>query len=223
MSIAESMARAQAAVDAAMNIPLDTLHTDGVALLGLLATISVAVMGYKTMFAQGASGNLNAFGARVLLTVIALLALWWLVNDGYSEVFVRGLDASFVQIAEKLMPGAGTGSHLGAAAEIFMNVYNSIGAALNRVYEGSWGLGVLTATAKNLPAILCMLFSMMVIIFSMMAYMSMQIISVILVKLALIIGPIFLPWALFNQTSFLTAGWLRFFLSASLYKVLGKP
>ena len=59
------------------------------------------------------------------------------------------------------------------------------------------------------------------ILFSGLVYIAMYIISMVLFYVAAALGPVMIPWVLFEPMSFLFDGWVRFVISASLYKVVG--
>lgn len=218
MEIAESIQRAADATETAMNFPISTLQGDGVALLGLLSVIAVVLVGYQT--ATDPNGNMRKFVSRVIVLALSVGILAWVVGAGFGTVFVEGIDASLSAAADKLFAGAASGKGMVIAAEAWTQIYSAIADAFARIYEDAGMLDVLTVTAQNLPAIVALVFSLMLIVLNMVAFFSLQALSVMLVKLALLIAPLFLPWALFSQTSFLAAGWLRFFLQAGLLKAL---
>lgn len=218
MEIAESIRKAADATEAAMNFPIDTLQGDGIALLGLLAVIAVAIAGYQV--ATDPNGNMRKLMSKVIVLILSLGILSWVVGAGFGTIFVEGIDASLSKAADKLFKGAASREGMVVAAEAWTQIYTSIADAFGRIYEDTGMFDVLTVTAQNLPAIIALVVSICLIVLNMMAFFSLQALSVMLVKLALLIAPLFLPWALFSQTSFLAAGWLRFFLQASLLKVL---
>lgn len=218
MEIAESIRKAADATEAAMNFPIDTLQGDGITLLGLLAVIAVAIAGYQV--ATDPNGNMRKLMSKVIVLILSLGILSWVVGAGFGTIFVEGIDASLSKAADKLFKGAASREGMVVAAEAWTQIYTSIADAFGRIYEDTGMFDVLTVTAQNLPAIIALVVSICLIVLNMMAFFSLQALSVMLVKLALLIAPLFLPWALFSQTSFLAAGWLRFFLQASLLKVL---
>jgi len=218
MEIAESIQKAADATEAAMNFKIDVLQGDGIALLGLLAVIAVAIAGYQV--ATDPNGNMRKLMSKVIVLILSLGILSWVVGAGFGTIFVEGIDASLSKAADKLFKGAASREGMVVAAEAWTQIYTSIADAFGRIYEDAGMFDVLTVTAQNLPAIIALVVSICLIVLNMMAFFSLQALSVMLVKLALLIAPLFLPWALFSQTSFLAAGWLRFFLQASLLKVL---
>lgn len=218
MEIAESIQKAAEATEAAMNFPIDTLQGDGIALLGLLGVIAVAIAGYQV--ATDPNGNMRKLMSKVIVLILSLGILSWVVGAGFGTIFVEGIDASLSKAADKLFKGAASREGMVVAAEAWTQIYTSIADAFSLIYEDAGMFDVLTVTAQNLPAIIALVVSICLIVLNMMAFFSLQALSVMLVKLALLIAPLFLPWALFSQTSFLAAGWLRFFLQASLLKVL---
>lgn len=218
MDINESILKAADATEAAMNFPIDTLQGDGVALLGLLGVLAVVVVGYQTM--ADPNGNLRKLVSKAIVLALSVGILAWVVGAGFGTVFVEGIDASLSKAADKLFAGAASKDGMVVAAEAWTQIFNAVADAFGRMYEDAGMLDVLTVTAQNIPAIVGLLFSLILIVLNIMAFFSLQALSIMLVKLALLIAPLFLPWALFSQTSFLAAGWLRFFLQAGLLKVL---
>lgn len=91
--------------------------------------------------------------------------------------------------------------------------------------QGSTGsLGSIWALVKNLPLILLAFFAKAL---AMLAVLIMTLVFVVVVQfgslllsIALCLGPVLAPWYLLPATDFLFDGWLKFTVSAGLYKVV---
>lgn len=203
---------------AVASVPLDVLHADGVALLTALAGLALVLQGFRVWLGDA---GMNKLFAQLAWSLVCIGALFWLVNDGLTGFFADGIDASFVAIANKLMPGAGDGSSMKAALTILWETMQHVGQLYDKLFEGVGRLDVLTVFFKNLFSILIILFAQFMLLLAMIAFMTISTVSMVLVKIALIIAPVLIPWAMFNISAFLFVGWLRFFVTASLYKVVG--
>ncbi len=219
MDIAESIAKASKAIDAALAFPLDTLQGEGVTLLALLSVLAFIMAGYRTMLHE--NPNIRSLVSQLVVTAAGIGLMAWVVGSGFGLIFVEGIDGSIGKAADMIFPGANSSDTMVLAGEAWLVIYTAVSDGVGRIYEGAWALEVLTVTAKNIGALAGLVIALVMVALNIMAFFSLQILSVMLLKLALLIAPLFLPWLLFSQTSFLAASWLRFFLSASLLKLLG--
>lgn len=218
-SIGELVDQINAIVDGSVaSVPLGVLHSDGLALLTALAGLALVLQGYRVWVKDE---GINKLFAQLAVSLMFIGALFWLVNEGLTQLFADGIDASFMMIANKLMPGAGDGDSWKAGVSIMWETMQHVGELYSKLFDGVGRLDVLSVFFKNLLSILIIIFAQLVLLIAMIAFMTISTLSMIMVKIALIIAPVLIPWAMFNVSAFLFVGWLRFFITASLYKVVG--
>lgn len=198
------------------------LQPEGMKLFGLLAIISLAWMGIRVVLEEGDVSGI--FGNLMRTLIMIGLTYWFLTPEGYNLVFKQGIGGSLEAIAGMMHPGGGTVSESITAA-----VSQMIGhiAKLSDVIR-SWtgesdpdALDYLLTFFSNLLPMMFMLAAIIFLFFAAAVYFVMALVSLVMMHIALALGPIFIPWLLIPYTSFLFDGWLRFLIVAAMYKVVG--
>ncbi len=165
----------------------------------------------------------EAVGELVVFFLSAGLVFGALSNWG--EVVGR-IDESFHWLAAQatdLPPGEqaplrGLELALDPAFSILNTAFQSPGLSFSTLAD----LGnTFASTGFWLASFLMKLLIVAFILFSGLVYIAMYIISMVLFYVAAALGPVMIPWVLFAPMSFLFDGWVRFVISASLYKVVG--
>jgi type IV secretory pathway VirB6-like protein len=196
---------------------------DGRVLAGLLLAIVIAW--------DGIIGMLAGSGANEFLSkLIKHLTTAGFVAAMLSGVLVEPINQSFDALADKISGGkTSIGSAVGSIQQAAATIWSGKPAAgptdgqtvSQGVVESWWNSltgGRLTQMALEF------IMSALIVIVILVAgaiFIAQFLISQILIKLALIIMPVMIPWMIFNKTEFLFDGWLRFFLSAGMQKVVG--
>lgn len=208
-----------AVVDAAVNsVNLTVLQPEGLRLFGMLAGLAFILAGYKVFVRDEGSHKLFV---QLAWTSFLIFLLSWFVGDGYLFIFDESINQSFNRIADKLLPGSSNGSAWTAAMSIMWDALQKIAGMLTKIYQDVSVWDTWTVFFKNLVAICILLFAVLVVLIGMVMFMTISTASSILVNVALIIGPVLIPWAMFNVTAFLFVGWLRLFVASALIKVVG--
>lgn len=126
------------------------------------------------------------------------------------------------------LTGNPTGDVSGIASGAFTGLYGMIGLlmqALMKPFSSSHGflggmeaIGVLFA---NLPMVLFLGLAIVFLWFAGITLFVMATIGLIMFKVADVFAPLFVPFLALPVVSWLFDGWLRFLLSASMYKIAG--
>lgn len=188
------------------------LQPAGERLLGALALLLLAWTGLRNALAGAPLNQSLADVAGILLVGSALygaLARWgWLAGV---------VEQSFDYLAVQLRGAPLRGGEAAQAAALALDPALSILATAVRLPASLlptelllWGLALALKLAVVLVALLCG-----------GIYVSMYLLSVCLFAVAVALGPVMLPWLLGGPFGFLFDGWLRFLVSAALYKLLG--
>lgn len=214
--------RAGGIVDAAIaSINLNALTPTGLSLFFSLAAFVVSWRGIKLAMASGESKSLSPIMNQLISTIFGVSIVYYLLTSGFDMVFVQGVDGSLKKVASILLPGGMSGSVIITSISSMNDALTSVSKMMSDLFKDASVLDTLTVFFKNLPTILVLSFTELLIIVGIIAYFGIVSISFVMVKIALILAPIFIPWLLLPATSFLFVGWLRFLISSSLYQVVG--
>jgi len=221
-SFIEIFQKAGAIVDAAVaGYDVHVLSATGMNLFWAMAAFVVSWRGVKIAMASGEARGLSLIMNEFLKTIFGVTIVFFLVGTGFDMVFVQGVDGSLKQVSNILLPGGMGGGGINTSIESMYEAQKAVSEMMSNLFKNATVFDTLTVFFKNLPTILVLGFVEILIIIGIMAYFSLISMSFILVKIALVIAPIFIPWLLLPATSFVFMGWLRFLIQASLYQVVG--
>ncbi|MDP2152203.1 MAG: type IV secretion system protein [Methylotenera sp.] len=193
----------------------------GMNLFWAMAAFVVSWRGIKLAMASGEARGLSPLMNQFLNTIFGVTIVLFLMSSGFDLVFVEGINGSLQQVAGILLPGGMSGSVVNTSISSMYQGLNSVSQMMSDLFKDATVLDTLTVFFKNLPTILVMGFVQLLIIIGILAYFALVSLSFVLVKIALVLAPIFIPWLLLPATSFIFVGWLRFLISAALYQVIG--
>ena len=207
------------AVNAALNAHNASLGTtlvpDGKRLAVALATAVLAWRMVRSMLTD--EGPYGVISEIVGVVVPTGLVLWFLLN--WNWIWNVSLIGGFDYISARL---SGSGSAT-SGVSVGMNAILKTALALFESMKPHSG-GVVEF-ASNFPSWLIASGFKFIVMGLLMAcavvFGGVMILSQILVGIALVIGPVLVPWLIFEPTSFLFWGWVKFLISAALYKVVG--
>lgn len=213
--------RMRGVVDGALDtMDIGVLHTAGLNLFGGLAVIAICWSAIMMVLEQPDGKKGNTVIGKIIRQVMLIGIVYWLVKGGFETVFVQGVDLSLQKVAYILMPSSGSAS-LAGGMDYMWAAMQAVGQLIASLFEGAQVWDVLTIAGKNLPTLMLLTLSLFIMSLTAMGYATFLTVSLFLVKLVLLLGPIFIPWLLLEKTSFLFWGWLRFLIVASLYQVVG--
>jgi hypothetical protein len=213
--------RMQGVVNGALDtMDIGVLHAAGLSLFQGLALIAIAWAGISYVLQPADTEKGNAVIGKVVRQMIFIGIVYWLLDSGFETVFVQGIDWSLQKIALIIMPSSGDTSLVGGMDFMWASM-QAVGQLIAQLFEGAQVWDVLTIAGKNMPTLIVLTLSLFIQALSAMVYAAFLIVSLFLVKLVLMLGPIFIPWLVLEKTDFLFWGWLRFLIVASLYQVVG--
>lgn len=198
---------------------LEVMQGYGMNLFAGLALISIAWFGIRIVLESGQITDL--FGG-LLRSLMTIGLTYWFMNAGFQLVFVQGISGTLNQISSALLPGSGdlvtaVGNALGrffqAAQAILKNLDLISPSFLNPLEAIGNLVGSISALANLLFSAFCLAVAGAI-------YFVLALGTSYMVTIALIFGPIFIPWLVLSQTAWLFDGWLRFLITASLWKVV---
>lgn len=221
-SFIEVFQKAGAIVDGAVaGYDIYVLTPVGLNLFMAMAAFAVSWRGVKIAMASGEARGLSSLMNEFLKTIFGVSIVFFLLTTGFDMVFVQGVDGSLKKVSSLLLPGGMGGDAISTSIASMYQGLNAVSKMMSDLFKDASVLDTLTVFFKNLPTILVLGFVEILIIIGIVAYFSLISLSFIMVKIALVIAPIFIPWLLLPVTSFVFMGWLRFLISASLYQVIG--
>ncbi|MCB5207796.1 type IV secretion system protein [Methylovorus mays] len=203
-----------------LDMKLALMTNYGLSLFTGLAALSFAWYGVRVLLANGDVTDIFGSLIRQMLTVTFV---YWLLKSGYQTVFIEGVAGSLDTIATQLLP-VQQGSPAELVGEVFSRFFKSgmaIFSTLDSIIDPSLNpLSKLSLALSSLTAISALMMSSVILIVSGGLFFVLSLGSQYMVVIALILGPVCLPWLLMSQTSFVAESWIRFLITASLWKVL---
>lgn len=209
---------AQIATGASHSLNIGLLSGVGLNLVGGLSAIVLSWFGIQGMLA---GGNFSDIMSQMIRTVFLISITYWLVSPGFGEVWTAGVDGSLSMVADLILPGAGAGSVLQMASGQLWDVNAAVAANLSKMFENVSLFDTMTVFFKNLPTIAILLAVEGIVLIALFLMFAIASVGMALVQIALLLGPIFIPWLIIDKTSFLFWGWVKFLVSSCLYKVVG--
>lgn len=192
-----------------------TLVPAGKSLLISLATAVLAWRMVRSMLTD--EGPYGVVSELISVVVPAGLVFWFLQNWGwvFHTSLVGGFDWIAAQIAGSGSATSGISAGMNALLKTALAIFESV-----KPHSGG-----LVEFASNFPAWALASGFKLIVMFLLMAvavvYGGILILSQILVGVALVIGPVLVPWLIFEPTSFVFWGWVKFLCASALYKVVG--
>lgn len=186
--------------------------------INLLTGLGVIVISWQLLTGVLKEAGPGEHLATVLPVSLKIGVIAWVINDysWFSSQILEGFDT-----VSALLSGAQSGSSAltSAIASLTLtaqNIWNSFGTSGDE--PGFWDVvrglaGGATFWLKLLLMITTLTLAAIVAAFF--------ILSQSLAGIALALGPIFLPWAVVQEMSWISNGWQRYLVSACLMKVIG--
>lgn len=185
--------------------------------LWLLTGLGVIAVSWKL-----AVGVLSEKDARGLLVdvvtpgiVIGFLA--WLIRDlgPISKTFLDGIDWIAATLTQTSPDGGILAAALAAQAKLASSVWEIVSADSPSWWD--W----LTNTSAGIGALVMRLLSVGLMMIAMAVTAGVFVMSQVLAGIAIALGPVFLPFFVIKQLSFIANGWIRFLFVAGFMKVIG--
>lgn len=135
---------------------------------------------------------------------------------------ITGMDASLMNNSDRVLQPVYASIEMALAiwkAEAPEGKTNDGGGLLETIAKtaGNWYMSLWTF----IPILLLKMIAMAIVFLCGGVMLGQYIVSQILMSIAIVLAPLFMPWLIWEQARFLFDGWLKFFIKAGLYKVVG--
>lgn len=192
-----------------------TQYRNSIAPMGvtLLTGLSIIAISWTGMQIAMTSGSMSEPMNRLITTIFTIGFASWLISDGYETFVINGIDNLMTELVNKVNNG-------GSIDKMFQNFmmaqFQIIGGVIDKLSDMSiWE--IITKGGVSFLLIFAMFLAMLVTsVVGMIAVLT----SLIMVALAIAVGPIFIPFLVLEKTSFLFDGWLKFLINACFTKVI---
>ena len=205
------------------------LHTNLAAvshsLFGSLIALTMAWFGVQIILDSLEGEGIGKQLTKLLhFILLAGLVGWFL--EAYEMVFYQGIYQGSEAVSDAIAGKNGAKQAFATAWNVFSDLIVSVWRGIGVQYKVSVGrLGAFNPffaqvfTVWLLTAFI-MLAAILMIVVALALFAVVYVMGNALVGLALALGPFFIPWLLWGTADFLFMGWLRFLLTACLYKVV---
>lgn len=202
----------------------------GAYLFKVLLLILIAWKGIKLMLDTTAVNQVIAELVNIIL--IAGIASMFLTPDiqnklasGFDILASTAANASGTAIVDMSNPTAAItnvmGATIEAASKLWEGPVKPEASEQKGVLDGFFSAGYWGDILGALASLGYRVLIALLIVASGLIYLGNLVMSQITVNIALIVAPIFVPWILWDATSFLFHGWLKFMIVAGIQKVVG--
>lgn len=179
----------------------------------LLTGLSIIAISWSGMQMAMTSGSLSEPMNKLITTIFTIGFATWLISDGYDTFVVNGID----DLMNNLVSKVGNGGTIDQMFKNFvMAQFDIIGGVIDKLSDMTI-FDMVTKGGFSLLLLAAMFLSMLAAsVIGMIAVLT----SLIMVAIAMAVGPIFIPFIVLGKTSFLFDGWLKFLINACLTKVV---
>ncbi len=196
-------------------------------LLWLLLVIAIAWFGIQVMLGVEASSFETAVGGFVSQIFIwGLIA--WLMRD-YSQI-TNAITSGFTWLSTDLTGGNTSASKVMQTAGYLLpgiHLLHMTAVLIESIKELPWFVGSIlnpsffTNLLSSVEAAVVILIIWLLMMAAAVIYIGIAMLSMLLVSIAIAVGPIFIPFFMLEFTSFLFNGWFRFLLVAAAWRLIG--
>ena len=175
------------------------------------------------------SGILQIIGELVNIILLWGIASFFLTSDVTGQI-ASGFD-SLATMATGATAGSTAVAGTSAESQLTNNLVQMLKAAY-QLYEGAppdnqgfwaglWNSLKTFEFVASLANLLFRFFTAILVVVCALLYCVNLVFSQIMVNIALIVAPIFVPWIMWDASSFLFHGWLKFLITAGVQKIVG--
>lgn len=201
----------------------------------LLSAIALLVLSWEGVKIAMEMSTINETMGK-FVNLILITGITFFLFDNYATFFGQTgyLHSGFNTIAASFGMGGDFGTVVSKAVNSFFTLAGNImgfdvkkatGAESPSLWEQIKGLadiGSAVATFIDwLPSLIVRAAAALVTIIAGAIFIIQMLLSQLAVVIGAIIGPIMIPWMLIPATSFLFDGWLKFMITAGMWKVVG--
>lgn len=185
----------------------------GFKLFALLAVIAIAWFGLQLLI-EG--GSIDGVMGGFLRSIMMLGLAYWFMQGHNLYDFVDSLAKNLVDVFNGVSTNqdGNTGMFRGAAA-----IGDAIQHLINPGGNASW-MSIIETIGSQIIHILFLCLAVVVMLISALIYFIISEAGVVLMALAKMLSPVFIPWLILPATSFLFDSWLKFLIGAAFYKII---
>lgn len=218
------------------------LITDGqdLALVLLLISLSWTVLQWL-LSSDGVQALVEAFGTMARYAIVAMMLLGWLglvggtLQANVNDIAQKVADTHSINQSVDLMFKAATrmfstqiADRMAGCTEVTVDTPDPAGGASTgqhtelqcpKAGSASW-LDILVNFPIVIFAFLFKLIALVFLLLLMAAFLTVIFMAEVMFGIALTLGPILVPWLIWQRTEWLFDGWLRFTLSACFTKIV---
>ncbi len=194
----------------------------GMELFYAFGLLAISWQGVKIMMEGGV---ITEVIAPMLQTIFLIGVVYWMLGAGSAAGYleVTGLVTNLLDsVADSLAYGGGTyGQSIISGANAMFKMLEIPQTILDALLVNStdW-YDTLKIVVSNFLVFILAGFQYLLIIVSVLLYLLMALAGLVLISLAVALGPLFIPFLLFDPLKNLFSGWFEFFVSAGMYKVI---
>lgn len=179
----------------------------------LLASLSIIALAWAGMQLAMTSGSLSEPMNKLITTIFTIGFATWLISSGYDTFVTNGIDS----LMTDLVNHTSGGSTIDKMLQTFIgSEFDQIGKVIDSLKHWSIYDLVFSGGVTLLLLIVLVLGMLVTSLVGMVAVLT----ALILVAIAMALGPIFIPFLVLEKTSFLFDGWVKFLINACLTKVI---
>jgi len=185
--------------------------------LSLLTGLAVIAVSWRMLTSILSGKDVRGMLADVLIPGVTIGVIAYLIRDldQLSFSFLAGIDWIANTLTETPAGSSPLDAALGAQAKLALAVWEAISADSPGWWE--W----LTNTSGGIGTLVMRLLTVAVMALVMAITVGMFIMSQVLAGVAIALGPIFLPFLVLKQLSFIANGWIKFLFTAGTMKIIG--
>lgn len=204
-----------------IKVNLDVLQPLGLSLLAALTAIRLTQDGFKTVFKNepGQGLGLNRILGYLIVSIFLISTTAYMLNAGGQEALVEWIEG-FIDSAAAAVLGGQSLMDGTAFSEPFNQIDAAINDAMDRATADIEWYDFAGAILKNLMMIVLGIVAYVITFINQISFLTVLIITKMVVKVAIIIMPIFLPFAILDETKQLAYNWFSFFLECALIKLV---
>lgn len=180
-----------------------------------VALIAFSWQGLRWVMAQG---DITQIAGGVMRTVMLIGFSYWLMpNSGKPSPLITFVISLSSDVAKTIVGPGG----LTAAVETMNTQIGQMQNSVAEMMRFVWREGGVLSWMEQLPSLLPLGMAQFVLMGASMSIFMVGLGGMILMQAGAILAPLFIPWMMLSLTRWIFDGWLRWFISAALYQVLG--
>lgn len=190
----------------------------------LFVGLSIIVLVWRGFEIVMQSGKITDVMGSLIRTLMLISIAYWMMGseDDMSPVagFITDLTGSVAHQLNRAWNENAATMIINGVTSIFGTMADIGKIMADLIGTGHW-TSMLTNAFVNIPVLLYLALALAILMLSMVMYFAICILTIFASKIAIVLAPILVPWIVLEATSFIFDGWLKFFITTNLYKVVG--